>query len=145
MAVALPVTGASLGQHPFKIQDTFTWEDLSRGCSSAAEQAQHSWEINGISKGPEAHFFEVRMNAFKELGKFTMVISVLLRPYGCLAYSDTSSVRAVEAADLAILAMAYLEGLLGMPLAERAIRRYGGRILEWLESVAAVYEQEEPE
>lgn len=143
--MAMQAVGTSLGQNSLKIQDTFTWEDLSRGCSSAAEQARHSWEINGIPKGPEAHFFEVRMNAFKERGKFTLVISVLLLPYDCLAYSDTSSVRAVEATDLSILAMAYLEGLLGMPLTERTIRRYGGKILKWLKSAVAVYEQGEPE
>lgn len=143
--MAAQAVGTSLGKNPLKIQDTFTWEDLSRGCSSAAEQARHGWETNGISKGPETHFFEVRMSAFKERGKFTLVISVLLQPYGSLAYSDTSSVRAVEAADLAILAMAYLEGLFGMPLAERTTRSYGGRILEWIESVVAVYEQEELE
>jgi hypothetical protein len=81
------------------------------------------------------------MNAFKERGKFTLTISILLLPYDFLAYSDTYSLRTAEIMDLAILAMAYLEGLLGMPLAERTIRSYGGKILEWLHSVAAIYEQ----
>jgi hypothetical protein len=143
--MALLVTGTSLGQNPFKIQDTFTWEDLSRGSSQAAKQAQHAWEINGASKGAEVHFFEVRMNAFKERGKFTLMISVLLLPYGFLIHSSTSRLRAAETPDLAALAMTYLDGLLGAPLAERAMRRYGGKILEWLESVAAIYEQEETE
>jgi len=83
------------------------------------------------------------MNAFKERGKFTLVISVMLLPYDYLAYSDTSSLRAVEASDLAVLALKYLEGMLGTPLADRVKRRYGGKILEWLESVAAIYESEE--
>lgn len=135
--------GISLGQHPFKIQDTFTWEDLSRGDSRAAEQARHSWEINGISKGPETHFFEAHMSAFKEKEKFTLVVSVLLQPYGFLVCSSTSSVQAAKTIDLAALAVGYLDGMFGTPVAERFIRRYGGRILEWLESVAAVYEQEE--
>jgi hypothetical protein len=139
--MAAPAVGTSLGQNPFKIQDTFTWEDLSRGYSCAAEQARHNWEVDGIPKGPEAHFFEIRMNAFKERGKFTLTISILLLPYDFLAYSDTYSLRTAEIMDLAILAMAYLEGLLGMPLAERTIRSYGGKILEWLHSVAAIYEQ----
>jgi hypothetical protein len=134
--------GTSLGQNPFKIQDTFTWGDLSLGHSPAAEQARQGWWINGISAGPEAHFFEVRMNAFEERESLTLVISVMLLPYGYLVYSDTSSLRAARESDLAALAVAYLEGLLGMPLAERIIRRYGGRILEWLESVAAIYSQE---
>ena len=140
--MAAPV-GSSLGQSPFKVQDTFTWEDLSRARGSMAEQARRSWSINGVSTGPEPHFFEVRMNAFKERGKFTLAISVMLLPYDYLAYSDTSSLRAVEASDLAVLALKYLEGMLGTPLADRVKRRYGGKILEWLESVAAIYESEE--
>lgn len=143
--MAEQAVGTSLGHNPFRIQDTFTWEDLSRGPSSAARQARHNWEINGIPKGPETHFFEIRMDAFKDRGKFTLVISTILLPYGSLAYSDTSSLQAVEATDLAVLAMAYLDGLLGMPLAERTIRSYGGKILEWLESVVAVYEQKQLE
>ena len=139
--MAAPV-GTSLGQNPFKIQDTFTWEDLSLGSSHAAEQARHSWSLNGIPTGPEAHFFEVRMNAFKEREKFTLVVSTLLLPYDYLIYSETTSMRSIEAEDLAVLALAYLEGLLGRPLAERAIRRYGGKMLEWLESVAIIYSQE---
>lgn len=137
--------GVSLGQNPFKIQDTFTWEDLFHACGSMAAQARHSWLINSVSTGPEVHFFEVRMSAFKEREKFTIVVSVMLLPYDFLVYSDTSSLRAVRAYDLAALAMGYLEGLFGMPLAERITRRYGGKILEWLESVAAIYEQEETE
>ena len=135
--------GTSLGQHPFEIQDTFTWEDLSRACGSIAEQVRHSWSINGVSTGPEAHFFKVRISAFKERGKFTLVISVMLLPYDFFVYSDTSSLRAAESGHLVTLAMAHLEGLLGVPLVERVIRRYGGKILEWLESVAAIYESEE--
>lgn len=140
--MAAPV-GSSLGQSPFKVQDTFTWEDLSRARGSTAEQARCSWSMDGISTGPEPHFFEVRMNAFKERGKFTLVISVMLLPYDCLVYSDTSSLRAVKSEDLVTLAMAHLEGLLGMPLVKRVIHRYGGKILEWLESVAVIYELEE--
>lgn len=79
------------------------------------------------------------MNAFKEQGKFTAVISVRLLPHDFTIYSNTSSLQAAEAMDLAVLAIGYTEGLLGLPLAERMIRRYGGRILEWLESVATVY------
>lgn len=139
--MAAPV-GSSLGQNPFKVQDTFTWEDLSRARGSIAEQARCSWSMDGISMGPEYHFFEVRMNAFKERGKFTLVISVMLLPYDCLVYSGTSSLRAVEASDLAAPALGYLEGLLGTPLADRFKRRYGGKILEWLESAATIYEQE---
>ena len=138
--MAAPV-GSSLGQSPFKIQDTFTWEDLSRARGSIAERARCSWLMDGISTGPEPHFFEVRMNAFKERGKFTLVISAMLLPYDCLVYSNTSSLRAVEASGLAVLALRYLEGLLGTPLADRVKLRYGGKILEWLESVATIYEQ----
>lgn len=141
--MAESTVGTSLGHHPFEIQDTFTWEDLSRARGSIAEQARHSWSINGVSTGPEVHFLKVRMDAFKERGKFTLVISVMLLPYDFLIYSDTSSLRAVKSGDLAALAMAHLEGLLGMPLVKRVIRRYGGKILEWLESVAAIYESEE--
>ena len=135
--------GTSLGQHPFEIQDTFTWGDLSHAGGSGAEQARHSWSINGVSTSPEAHFFKARMNASKERGKFTLVISVMLLPYNFLVYSDTSSLCAVKSGDLVTLVMAHLEGLLGMPLAERVIRRYGGKMLEWLESVSAIYEEEE--
>ena len=142
--MAEPTVGTSLGQNPFKIQDTFTWEDLSRASGPMAEQARHSWSINGIPTGPEAHFFEAHMSAFKERGKFTLVISVLLQPYDFLIYSDTSNLRTVEAFDLAVLAMGHLEGLLGMPVAEKVIRQYGGKILEWLGSVATIYESEEP-
>lgn len=140
--MAAPV-GTSLGQNPFKIQDTFTWEDLSRARGSMAEQARCSWSMDGISTGPEPHFFEVRMNAFKEQEKLTLVISVMLLPYDCLVYSNTSSLRAVKPEDLVTSAMAHLGGLLGVPLVKRAIRRYGGKIQEWLESVAAIYESEE--
>lgn len=141
--MAATAVGTSLGQNPFKIQDTFTWEDLSHASSPMADRARHSWSINGISTGPEYHFFEVRMDAFKEREKFTMVVSTMLLPYDFLICSDTSSLRAAEISDLAALAPAYLEGLLGRPLVERIIRRYGGKILEWLESVATIYESEE--
>lgn len=141
--MAPSVVDTSLGQHPFKIQDTFTWEDLSRGTSFAAERARRSWEIGDVPKGPEAHFFEAHMRVFKECGKFTLVISVLLRPYDFFISPSISEFRAAETLDLAALAMTYLDGMLGTPLAERAMRRYGGKILEWLESVATVYTQEE--
>ena len=140
--MAEPKVGTSLGRNPFKIQDTFTWEDLRQGSGPTAETARNSWEVAGIPAGTEAHFFYVHMNAFKEQEKFTLVISILLLPHGSLVYSDTSSLRAVKARDLATLAMAHLEGLLGVLLAARVIRRYGGKILEWLESVAAIYEQD---
>ena len=135
------LVGTSLGQNPFKIQDTFTWEDLSRARGSIAELARCSWSMEGISTGPEPHFFEVHMNAFEERGKFTLVISTMLLPYDCLVYSDTASLRAVEASDLVAPALGYLEDLLGTPLADRVKRRYGGKILEWLESVATIYEE----
>lgn len=141
--MAASTVGTSLGQNPFKIQDTFTWEDLSRARGYTAEQARHSWSINGIPTGPEPHFFEVRMNAYKERGKFTLVISIMLLPYDFLAYSNTSSLHAVKTSDIATLAMEHLESLLGTPLADRVILRYGGKILEWLESMATIYEQEE--
>lgn len=140
--MAEPAVGTSLGQNPFKIQETFTWEDLRHGLGRSAEQARHSWEINGIPKNGEAHFFELQMNAFENQGGFSMALSVRLFPYDYLAFSETVSLRAVEARDLALLAMAYLDGLLGESLAKRSIRRYGGKILEWLESVEAVYKQE---
>lgn len=139
--MAVPVTGTSLGQNQLKIQDTFTWEDLSLGSSSAAEQARNSWSINGISAGPEAHFFEAHMRAFKEREKFTLVVSIFLLPYNYIICSATASMRAVEVGDLVVPVLSYLEGLLGRPLAERVIRRYGGKMLEWLESMAAIYEQ----
>lgn len=141
--MAVPTVGTSLGRCPLKIQDTFTWEDLSLGYGPAAKQARHIWSINGIPTDSEAHFFEVHMSAFKERGKFTLVVSVLLLPYDFHIYSDTSNLRAVEAPGLAILAIAYLESLLGVPTARRMIRRYGGKILEWLGSVATIYEPEE--
>ena len=141
--MAEPTVGTSLGQNPFKIQETFTWEDLRHGLGRSAEQARHSWEINGIPQNDEAHFFELRMSAFEDRGGFSMVLSMCLLPYGYLTFSETISLRAVEARDLALLAMAYLDGLLGESLAKRSIRRYGGKILEWLESVATVHEQEE--
>lgn len=141
--MASSVVGTSLGRHTFKIQDTFTWEDLSRGTSFAAERARHSWEMNGVSKKSEVHFFEVHMSVSKECRKFTMAISVLLRPYDFLICPGTSSLRAAETIDLAALAMTYLDGMLGTPLADRVMRRYGGKILEWLESAATVHAQEE--
>lgn len=143
--MAPSVVGASLGKNPFKIQDTFTWEDLSRGTSFAAERARHSWEINGIPKESETHFFEARMDVFKECEKFTLVISVTLLPHDFLICPGPSMLRAVGAMDLSVLAMTYLDGMLGTPLADRAIRRYGGKILEWLESAGTVYEQEKLE
>ena len=143
--MAASTVGTSLGQNPFKIQDVFTWEDLSLARGPMAEQARHSWSVESIPTGSENHFFEVRMNAFKERGKFAMEISVLLLPYDFLVYSGTSSLRAVEASDLVVPAMGYLESLLGTPLAERVIRRYGGKISEWLESVSTIYEQDEGE
>ena len=85
------------------------------------------------------------MNAGKERGKFSLVVSVQLLPYDFLIYSDTSNLRAAEVSDLAVLVMGYLEDLLGMPVTKRLMRRYGGKILEWLESVAAIYEQESNE
>lgn len=83
------------------------------------------------------------MDVFKGCGKFTLVISVLLLPYNFRICPGTSSLRAAETIDLAALAITYLDGMLGTPLADRVIRRYGGKILEWLESTATVYAQEE--
>ena len=143
--MALLVTGTSLGRHPFKIQDTFTWEDLSRGTGSAAERARHIWEINGIPKRPEAHFFEARMSVHKECGELILAISALLLPYDSLICPGISRFRAAETVDLVALAVTYLDGMFGTPLADRAIRRYGGKILEWLESVGTIYERKEAE
>lgn len=139
--MAQPAVGASLGQNPFKVQDTFTWEDLHCGVGSSSEQARHSWEINDLPKNEEAHFFELQMNAFEDRGKFSMVLSVCLTPWDYLVFSETVSFRAAEVKDLVPLMTAYLEELLGTPTAKRIIRRYGGKTLEWLQSVAAIYEQ----
>lgn len=136
--MAPPAVGGSLGQNPFKIQDTFTWEDLRCGVGSSSEQARHHWGINGLPKNEEAHFFELRMNAFEDRGKFSMMLSVCLTPWDYLVFSETVSFRSVRAEDLAASTMVYLEGLFGMPAASRLIRRYGGKILEWLQSVATL-------
>nr|DAV65839.1 MAG TPA: hypothetical protein [Caudoviricetes sp.] len=85
------------------------------------------------------------MNVFKECEKFTLAISVLLLPYDFLICPGTSRLRAVETIDLAAIAMTYLDGMFGTPLAERAIRQYGGKILGWLDSAATVHAQEEVE
>lgn len=134
--MAPPAVGVSLGQNPFKAQDTFTWDDLRCGSGGSSERARHSWEINGLPKHEEAHFFELRMNAFEDQGKFSMMLSVCLTPWDYLVFSETVSFRAARVEDLAALAIAYLEELFGRPVAKRIIRRYGGKILEWLQSVA---------
>lgn len=143
--MALPVAGTSIGQNPFKIQDTFTWEDLRQGLSSSAEQARYSWEINDLLRNEEAHFFELQMSAFEDRGKFSMVLYVCLLPYDYLIFSETVDLRAAKAEGLVPLTMSYLEKLLGVSLAKRAMRRYGGKMLEWLESVTAIYEKEAEE
>lgn len=137
--MAPPALGTSLGQNPFKAQDTFTWEDLLCGSARPAEQARHNWETNGIHKNGEAHFFELHMNAFKDRGEPSLVLSVLLYPYDYLVFSDTTELRAAETKDLVPLVRAYLKGLFGTPLAERAMRRYGGKLIEWLESVESIW------
>lgn len=142
--MAPPVVGASLGQNPFKIQDTFTWEDLSCGSAESTTQAMHSWETNSIHKNGEAHFFELHMNAYKYHGEFSLVLSMLLYPYDYLIFSETTELQAAETKNLAPLVMTYLKGLFGTPLAKRVMRRYGGKMLEWLESVEILY-KEEPE
>lgn len=142
--MAPPAVGASLGQNPFKAQDTFTWEDLSCGPGKSAGRARHNWETNSIHKNGEAHFFELYMNAFKSHGEFSLVLSVLLYPYDYLVFSETTELQAAETKGLVPLVMAYLRGLFGAPLAGRTIRRYGGKMLEWLESVEILY-KEEPE
>lgn len=134
--MASPAIGGSLGRNPFKIQDTFTWEDLCYGIGRSSEQARHSWEINGLPENEETHFFEIRMNAFEYEGKFSMVLSVCLTPWDYLVFSETVSFRVAEVEDFVPLVTASLEELLGMPTAKRIVRRYGGRILEWLQSVA---------
>lgn len=142
--MASPIVGTSLGQNPFNAQDTFTWEDLSCGPGRSAKQARHNWETNGIHKSKEAHFFELRMNAFKDHGEFSLALSMRLYPYDYLVFSEDIELQAAETKDLVPLVMTYLKGLFGTPLAERAIRRYGGKMLEWLESVEILY-KEEPE
>ena len=141
--MASPVKGTSLGENPLKIQGTFTWADLSRGYSSAAKKARAAWHRNRLPTEEEEHFFELNMASFMDGGKFSLVVSVRIVPYNYLVYSETTSMRAAVATDLATLAMAYLEGLFGVALTKRAVRRYGGRILGWLESVATIYEQGE--
>ena len=143
--MAPPVVGGSLGQNPFKLQDTFTWKDLCCGVSSSSERARHSWEANGLPKNGEAHFFELQMNMLESLDGFSVALSVRLHPYDYLAFSETTGLRAAEAGGLMPPVLAYLEGLFGSPLARRIARRYGGRILEWLDSVMAICEQEENE
>lgn len=140
--MAPPAVGASLGQNPFKAQDTFTWEDLCRGLGDSAKQARHSWEINDLPKDEETHFFEFRMNASRDQGEFSMVLSVCLTPWDYLVFSETTCFRAVKVEDLALSAVVYLEGVFGTLVAKRVRRRYGGRILEWLQSTAAMYERE---
>lgn len=142
--MALPTVGTSLGQNPFNAQDTFTWEDLSCGPGRSAKQARYNWETNGIHKNEEAHFFGLHMNAFEDNGEFSLELSVCLYPYDYLVFSETIELRAAETKDLVPLVMAYLKGLFGTPLAKRATRRYGGKMLEWLESVEILY-KEEPE
>ena len=140
--MAPPGVGTSLGHNLFKVQDTFTWEDLHQGIGDSAKQARHSWETNGLPKNEEAHFFELWMDAFEDGGEFSMVLSVHLRPYDYLIFSGTVSPQAAEARDLILPAVAYLEGLFGASLANRFTRRYGGKMLEWLESIEALYGQE---
>lgn len=142
--MAPPAVMASLGRNPFKIQDTFTWEDLSCGSGRSAKQARHNWETDGIHKNGEAHFFELRMDASEHHEGFSLTLSALLYPYGYLVFSEATELRAAETGDLIPLVVAYLRGLFGTPLAERVICRYGGKMLEWLESVEILYE-EEPE
>ena len=137
--------GTSLGQNPFRIQDTFTWEDLARGSSRSAERSRYSWEVNDIPKNNEVHFFELQMNMLGGLDGFSMALSVRLHPYDYLAFSETTGLWAEEAKDLAPSVLAYLKGLFGNPLVQRVARRYGGRILEWLDSVTAIYEWEKDE
>lgn len=140
--MASPVVGVSLAQNPFKVQDTFTWGDLHQGISGSAKLAKHSWETNGLPKNEEAHFFELWMDAFEDGGEFSMVLSVHLRPYDYLIFSEAVNIQAAKAGDLMLPAMAYLRRLFGAPLVNRVIRRYGGKMLEWLESVEALYGQE---
>lgn len=138
--MASPMVGTSLGQNQFNVQDTFTWGGLSRGPGRSAKQARHNWETNGIRKNEEAHFFELHMNAFKDNGEFSLVLSVCLYPYDYLVFSETVELQAAETKDLVPLVMAYLKGLFGTPLAKRVMCRYGGKMLEWLESVEILYE-----
>lgn len=140
--MALPTIGASLGQNLFKVQDTFTWEDLRQGHGGSAKQARHSWEINDLPRSEEAHFFELWMDAFEDHGEFSMVLSMYLRPYDYLVSAGTVSFQAVKAEGLVPLVVTYLEGMFGVPAAKRIIRQYGGKMLEWLQSVAVMYEQE---
>ena len=138
-----PLTmGTSLGQNPFKVQDTFTWADLQQGIDGSAKQARHSWETNGLPKNEEAHFFELWMDAFEDGGEFSMVLSVHLRPYDYLIFSEAVSIQAAKAGDLMLPAMAYLRRLFGTPLVNRISRRYSGKMLEWLESVEALHGQD---
>ncbi len=139
--MAPPTVGTSLGQNPFKAQDTFTWEDLTRGLGSSAKQARYSWEVNGLPKSEEAHFFELGMTAFEDEEEFSIVLSMHLYPYDYLIFSETRSFQAAKVEDLTLPVMAYLEGLFGESLVKRVTRRYGGKILEWLESVEILHKQ----
>lgn len=143
--MALPTVGTSLGQNPFKVQDTFTWEDLRQGLGDSAKQALHSWEMNGLPKNGEAHFFELVMDAFEDGGGTYMVLFTHLRPYDYLIFSETARIQAAKAEDLMPPVMAYLRRLFGAPLVNSVIRRYGGKMLEWLESVEILYRQEAEE
>lgn len=143
--MAPPAVGTSLGQNTFKVQDTFTWEDLRQGLGDHAEQARHSWEMNGLPKTEEAHFFELGMDAFEDGEMISMVLFVRLHPYDYLIFSETTHVQAAEVGGLTLPATAYLRGLFGAALVNRVIRRYGGKMLEWLESVEILYRQETEE
>lgn len=140
--MAPPAVGTSLGHNILKVQDTFTWEDLRQGIGDSAKQARHSWETNGLPKNGEAHFFELWMDAFEDGEGIYMVLSVHLHPYDYLIFSETVRIQAAKAGDLMLPAMAYLRRLFGTPLVNRVSRRYGGKMLEWLESIEALYGQE---
>lgn len=141
--MASPVVGTSLGQNPFRVQDTFTWEDLRHGLGRTAEQARHNWEVNDLPKNEEAHFFELGMNTFRDEGEFFMVLSVRLYPYDYLILTETVSLQATKAEGLVPLVMTYLKGLFGEPLTKRATHRYGRKMLEWVDSAAIMYAGEE--
>lgn len=139
--MASQAVGTSLGRNPFKVQDTFTWEDLRQGLEGPAEKARYSWEVNDLPKNEEAHFFELWMDVSEDQGEFVMVLSVRLHPYDYLILSETTSFQAARARDLTLPVMAYMRRLFGVALAKRATRQYGGKMLEWLESAETLYRQ----
>lgn len=126
----------SIGRCPYEFLETFTLKDLQQGRLKYAELALKHLRTRGIDDPDVTHYAKVRVST---TGTHVAAITLSLSPYGEIAYTDTIAVDAQSWPGILPAVLAYIAGALGWSVGDRVTRRQAVRMMEWLESVAAIH------